>query len=211
MNNPYTFTAADLLLISQHFSNDHKDWAKRVFDGMKGKIKKELLIMQNKRCVYCKSKLRAETTAIPIEHVVPKSKHPLFTFEATNLVLSCPMCNTKKSITETLTDPKVIIYPTQSDGFLIINPYVDNYDDHLEIIDGIFICAKSTKGENTVEICKLDRLELAIGKAEDLYINQADAYTKLMHRLINTYDTTLQIRINEIINIIDQLVFEEAV
>jgi len=210
MNQPYVFTREDLNCIAQHFSNSHKDWTKKGLNRVKGRIKKYLLISQRKKCVYCKSKIRQGTTAIPIEHVVPKSKYSQFTFESKNLVLSCPMCNIQKGTKETLTDPLGTAYPTDKAGFLIINPYFDNYDDHLEIIDDIFICAKSTKGTKTIEICKLDRLELAIEKAEDQYINSANAHTKLILQLINTHDVTLQKRVNEILSVIDELIFEKA-
>lgn len=211
VNNPYIFTDNDLALISQHFTNDHKDWNKAEFDILKKKIREFLIAEQGQKCTYCKSKVRRGTTLIPIEHVVPKKKHPQFTFENNNLVIACPMCNTKKSTKETLTNTNVATYPTQSAGFLIINPYLDEYDDHLEIIENIFICAKTMKGEKTIEICKLDRLDLAMEKAEDFYISHSDVYTMLMHNLIHARDAELQRRINEILLIVDQLIFEDTI
>jgi hypothetical protein len=55
-------------------------------------IKSELVKMFHGKCAYCESKITVVTYGA-IEHFCPKSEYPDLTFEWTNLLLSCDVCN----------------------------------------------------------------------------------------------------------------------
>lgn len=56
------------------------------------RVKDELVKMFHGKCAYCESKITVVTYGA-IEHFRPKSEYPDLTFEWSNLLLSCDVCN----------------------------------------------------------------------------------------------------------------------
>ena len=79
-------------------------------------IKKALIEETNGKCVYCESKI-LHISFGDIEHILPKSELAEKCFEWSNLTLACTICNNRKRD----------FYDEQN---LLIDPYVDNPDEH---------------------------------------------------------------------------------
>ena len=153
---PYSLTAGESTIIANNF-NTHTDWSKAVFDSIKVNIINHLRTQQSNTCCYCKYPLGFDIKQVDIEHIVPKSEYEKFTFETRNLALSCPACNTKKSIKPVLKN-SVVNYPTNGTHIIIIHAHYDDYSSHIEIINNCVFVAKSTKGSETITFCELFRL-----------------------------------------------------
>lgn len=90
------------------------------------RIKDALVKMFHGKCAYCESKITVVTYGA-IEHFVPKSQDINLTFEWSNLLLSCDICNDARH--------KGIKFPFDSSGNpLLINPSdgVTAPNSHLE-------------------------------------------------------------------------------
>ncbi|TCD22009.1 hypothetical protein EZ456_17865 [Pedobacter psychrodurus] len=175
---PYTPTAEEALIITQHFST-HTDWTKAVFDSIKMNIISHLRIQQFNECCYCKYQLGFDIKEVDIEHIIPKSEYEVFTFKTLNLALSCPACNTKKS-TKPVLNRAIVNYPKNGKNFKIIHAHYDNYSDHIDIINECVFVAKTSKGSETITFCELFRLITVEQRAK--------AYQKasptLLHQLV---------------------------
>lgn len=147
------------------------------------KIYKDAVVVKQLRkdfhdqCAYCESKLDFATSYFPVEHYRPKTaykklgdkkeKHPGYwwlAYDWSNLLLSCQVCNTYKSTYFPLVDESkrdIQNKKIEDEEPLILNPIGDNPFDHI-----VFRCeyalAKdgSSKGQTTIDICKLNRPEL---------------------------------------------------
>lgn len=91
-------------------------------------IKDALVEMFYGKCAYCESKITVVTYGA-IEHFFPKSLYPDLTFEWTNLLLSCDICNNSRH--------KGTKFPLDSQGNpLLIDPTdgKTNPNTHLEFV-----------------------------------------------------------------------------
>ena len=129
--------------------------------NIKAKIKQQLVASQN-CCAYCGLKFKGDKDK-QIEHIAPKAKfrQPQFTFTLHNLVLSCIYCNNLivKGTKQTVVLPANNIY--KKCNFLIIHPYFDNPNDHIDWtdnLDKILIQVKnnSAKGRESIKMFGLD-------------------------------------------------------
>ena len=185
IENPYNFTPEEQQVINTNF-NKHSDWDDNSnFDNLKENIKSYLRSEQENLCCYCKIKLRHRRLSVHIDHIVPKGRHKSFTFVSQNLALSCPACNSGKSTNETLVNPNILSYPAVGEDFLIVHPHFDNYFEHITIENQVFIRAiTEDKGEKTIEICKLDDIELILDKMEEVIIKNKEEQSELIESLL---------------------------
>lgn len=159
IENPYTFTDEEKLLIRDNYSV-HTDWDKSVFDDVKSNITQHLRNEQNNECCYCRQELGFDIGDVHIDHIVPKSDYNQFGFEARNLALSCHSCNIAKSSSSTIKKGPIHRYPRTGTNITIIHSYYDDYNDHVEILDNSIYSPLSDKGCETIRICKLYRLRI---------------------------------------------------
>jgi len=130
-------------------------------------------------CAYCANPVSLSTVDnCHIEHIVPKSLHPQFLFEAVNLCVVCAECNTIKRAQETLCElPDTLAktarktYPKNGNNFLIVHPHFDNWGDHLKKF-GKFYGDRTKKGAFTIYACRLNRFFHVLGY-EDEYLDFA--------------------------------------
>lgn len=87
-------------------------------------------------------------------------------FEPRNLCFACDKCNNFKGDEEVLRNRYAVAYPTDSKDFLIVNPFLDKYSDHIELKDGIIYIGKTKKGRFTIDTCQLFRPDLALERAK---------------------------------------------
>ena len=121
-------------------------------------VKETLVSMFHGKCAYCESKV-LHIDYGHIEHFRPKS-HAVFrdlTFEWTNLLLSCPVCNGAEY--------KGDHFPDATVGGPLINPCDDNPETHFEFVFDstarlATLIGKTPRGETTVKILGLNRPDL---------------------------------------------------
>lgn len=178
------------------------------FKTFKDNIRTHLKLAQRKRCAFCRCKISTGTSYSNLEHIVSKSEYAQFICNPDNLVYSCLRCNFSKVKKLTLVNPDadkdLQDWPINSLDFNIINPYYDNYEQHIDFIDDVIIVTvnNSSKGLNTISYYKLTRTDLAEERATELKL---DVQT-LNHRLLNRLtDATLD---NDIRDQIDAIILE---
>lgn len=184
--NTYSLTTWDKKQIALAESNSpvKEDWSKDCLDGFKKRFKEEMKLPQHKRCAYCRTKVNTGNSYFDIEHIEPRNLHPEWMFLPENLCLACRKCNSAKGDAEVLTNPAATIYPTISEGFKIINPYFDNYFDHIELIGGFLYHGISPKGMFTISTCNLSRYELAESRAEDLLTHGKSKWNTIIYNVV---------------------------
>jgi len=146
-------------------------------------VKILLHTIYNSKCAYCESKQR--NAVLNIEHYRPKGNvkdidnnlitnhlgYYWLTYEWSNLLLSCPDCNSQKNKGNKfplVDEAKRIFNPDanksnwnsnamKTEKPLLLNPEIDNPNEHIEIqFDGT-LKGLTEFGIATIEICKLNR------------------------------------------------------
>jgi len=201
INNPYLFPTIEETTIRVNPPTRGADWEEGIFDSIKENIKKYLLSEQGRICPYCGLKIPKRGYFPPVEHIAPKKMHYRFMFEPKNLIITCTTCNTYKRDKETLTNPATPIYPTRGDDFLIVQPYFDDYFQHIALVCDIFLKALTDKGSKTIDYCKLDELALAEERMEQIKINQEEVHKKLVLQVAKENDLNIK---QQIIRFIEQ-------
>lgn len=110
--------------------------------------------------------IMTHTSFLQREHIVPKTLHPKWMFEPLNLCFACDRCNNYKKDDEVLSNPNVEDYPQSSGDFLIVNPFIDRYSDHIELKEGIIYIGKTDKGRFTINTCHLYNPAFALERAK---------------------------------------------
>lgn len=119
-------------------------------------IKDAIVAMFHGKCAYCESKI-SHIAYGHIEHFKPKSTFPELTFEWTNLLLSCPICNG--------TEFKGDCFPEASEGGPLINPCDETPAEHFEFVFDpaaklASVIGKTIRGQTTEKILGLNRNDL---------------------------------------------------
>jgi uncharacterized protein (TIGR02646 family) len=207
ITNAYIKTNADNGEITTDSTLNRK-WNKG-YSSFKANIRNHLKIHQKGRCCFCRCYVSIGTSYSNLEHIVSKSSYPQFEFLTENLVYCCWLCNKGKGRRNTLAHPvankNLQQYPNQSSGFLIVNPYHDNYERFIDFYDDLIILAKNNrrKGVSTIKHYNLTRPELAEERAREFKLNAQNVNHRLMQTLI-TYSTNANIT-NQINQVIAQL------
>lgn len=131
------------------------------------KIKTDLSVIQDGYCYYCGIKFDLRVgelgnQSIEREHVAPKSLYKRFTFEPSNLVLACSICNGSNYKGSSNTIDNFIQNTNYRDcSFNIIHPYLDIRTEHLCVNENdgsINVVGTSIKGRNTLRMFNLNEI-----------------------------------------------------
>jgi len=90
-----------------------------------------------------------------VEHIIPKSAKPELVCEWANLTLACPACNTKKGT-------------YFNANCALVNPYVDDPNDHLRWIGPMIEGITQDRGRTTVTRLSLNRSELLFKRTQEI-------------------------------------------
>ena len=144
------------------------DWnsKKTGITEFKDHMREHMYYEQNCRCAYCRIELPIACCFLQREHIIPKAMHPKWMFEPRNLCFTCDRCNNFKGDEEVLKNQYAANYPTESNDFLIINPFLDKYSDHIILKNDIIYVGKTKKGRFTINTCHLYRTDLALERAK---------------------------------------------
>ncbi|MFM0218122.1 HNH endonuclease [Paraburkholderia caledonica] len=172
----------------------YKDWSSADLEPLRSFIRRHYRKVQKGRCAYCRRDVSLTSAAnCHVEHIAPKSKYPQFIFEPKNLCVVCADCNEIKREQEvSQIEPDTVTprknrkaYPQSSNGFLIVQPHYDEYDEHILIYRGFYI-DRSAKGHFTIGACKLNRRLREFGWDEEIVEN--DALMEATQKLIDAED-----------------------
>lgn len=170
------------------------DWnsTKAGISSFKKNIVEHMSAKQNYKCAYCRLDIPYAGFYPDREHIVPKNKHPQWVFEPRNICVSCEMCNRNKSDEEVLDNPFVSEYPTNSGEFKLVNPFVDKYSEHIELLDDLIYVGKSEKGRFTINLCKLYSIGYAIERAKRKMarVDPDSVTTQLLNLLVSNGQIT---------------------
>ena len=193
---------------SSHFN--HTNWGDDDLLEVRKEIRKFYRTKQKGICAFCKQTVSLISASnCHIEHIVPKSLHLEYIFTPKNLCVICADCNQIKRDQETLNEiPQTMNksdsrkkYPKSGNGFYIVHPHFDNYDDHILIINGYYIDKSSKKGNFTIGACNLNR-KLAEFGWEPEFVNDSVIIDE-MNSFIDETDSLK--RTNHLNNIRNQL------
>lgn len=177
INKPFKFSKDQKRHI-KFFNNDPGHWNgnDQVRIALRSAIRRHYLGEQGYHCVYC-YRLRQDYhgAAWDIDHIVPKSFYPQFTYEPLNLAIACKDCNVAKASKAVFSEGVLAqaVYPSASRNFLIIHPHFDNFCDHISVDytlkKEVIHNPKTEKGVETFRICGLNRFsEKIAGTSETI-------------------------------------------
>lgn len=210
ISEPYQRTQDDDALIAQVSPNDNhsSDWEDNRLTPFRHRVRDYYLDLQNRRCIYCRTKIKTGQAPAEVEHIVAKSNRPEWMYEPFNLAVVCKSCNTKKSTKKILTDKDTPQLPHDSTQYKIIQPHIDRYSEHINILDGIFYEGLTDKGKETIKTCELFRYELAADRADDIIQRGGDIYNRAMLALVSHDESPLVDNIDKFIKRIEEIIQE---
>ncbi|MFH7323004.1 HNH endonuclease [Aeromicrobium sp. JJY06] len=177
------FTDADYSNIRCDEKGVDRDWSDELLKTIRARIKSHYIEQQGSVCPYCDRHQGTENHRVwDIDHVVPRSTHPAFTFEPRNLVASCPDCNVAKGDASVLVNSKRKTYPAKAEAFNIIHPHFDAYDDHIAHSGHVYV-GKTVKGKKTIYQCDLLRfaqkyIDWSTPLADDRFETEVEAIVR---------------------------------
>lgn len=178
----------EIRILNNHPPIRKDQWSDNIYDSIKQRIKKDLLLGQYDRCAYCRKIIEADGKYEPLEHIIAKSIKAEWMFLPNNLIVTCDSCNNLKGSTTVLTEEykSAQEFPSVSKAYLIFNPHYDKWEDHLYYEDGIFLVpVPDSKGQNTIRICKLYRYNVVINRAKELKLLQKTPLSRISNRILN--------------------------
>ena len=150
-------------------------------------VKEALEIIYNEKCAYCESKTK-HITSLQVEHYRPKAKveknlahngYYWLGYEWSNLLLACPKCNDKgaKGNKFPISGVRVMVHSAKSladksplidEEPLLLNPEIDNPREHFRFNTDGKIESDTIRGIKTIEICRLDRIDLNHNRQKEI-------------------------------------------
>lgn len=106
-------------------------------------IKDGLLSMSHGKCCYCECDVTIESNYVEVEHFHHKDQYKDEVVSWDNLLPSCKKCNATKHDHDTIAEP-------------IVNPCMDNPQEHMKIVNIVRFRGKTDKGRTTVTTLNLN-------------------------------------------------------
>ena len=135
-------------------------------------LKDSLKDLSHGKCAYCECSLTKESNYMEVEHFEDKHQYPDKVMDWDNLLPSCKHCNGHKSTHDVRKDP-------------IINPFVDNPNDHL-YFQHYRYKAKDVTGENTISVLDLNDGER---RMVDIRFEIGNALQQSLEELLIKFDS----------------------
>ncbi len=169
IENEVKFSKTTKALIKQFEESSvlsYQNWGDKEFLPIRSEARKHYRQEQNGKCAFCKEPVSIRSASnCQVEHIVPKSLHEDYIFTPKNLCVICADCNEIKREQETLgiipdtfsSNKKKKLYPRASSAFKIVHPHIDDYDEHILIVNGLYVDKGSKKGNFTIGACNLNR------------------------------------------------------
>ncbi|MFZ6676868.1 HNH endonuclease [Undibacterium sp. Tian12W] len=214
------WTVEDSGLLISKFKGRASQWQAKNLQTLRKRLREDVLLQQKYRCSYCRRKISSSIGGHEIDHVIPKSLHPKFTYTKINLVASCKRCNWLKREYDPVAAncqkfPET--YPMKVDDWNWIHPYIHKYSEHITIKEGLFFVAtkhdelKRKRALKVIEVCKLASITTIEKRAMyELAIASVDLFTAILE-LIGAFPKTSASVIATQIKVARKLKAERAV
>lgn len=189
INNTIKYTKKQKRMINKLKPWNGSYWSLKSddFAKLKNHIFQYLKKNQGNRCAYCGNSFDV-TSAAEVEHIAAKGGekrkiYPEFTFTPLNLVLACHLCNSPRKKGQIRVIEK-LDQNYKACTFKIVHPYFDNPEDHLQEClssdgKGLVYLQKSLKGENTIQLFKLNKEAQIQARADSVVLETTpDKYRK---------------------------------
>ena len=168
----------ELIKIDKLTSNLSSDWNKKSLFEIKKQLRDELSELQYYSCSYCKRIITTEIGQSELDHIIPCSEAPAFTFSRANITLTCKRCNHFKSNhnpTKHTPLSQLLSYPNDANNYVWIHPYLHIYEQHIQIIKDCIYTANnnSINGLAVISVCHLDQLQQVISMKKTAIIKKA--------------------------------------
>ncbi|MDG0509479.1 HNH endonuclease [Klebsiella quasipneumoniae] len=168
-----------------------KVWENSLLSPLRRELKHYILSNRTDgiKCAYClKNFYNEHSMNIDVEHILPKSQYPEYTFTLKNLAVACKRCNLliKRNDVSFLNDNFNRKKPFNSKYYAITHPVIDRknnlylLDVHFNGCHIIKYQAKSVKAENTYNYFKLNEVEIEA-------LNSAQGINQIVD-LLNTFN-----------------------
>lgn len=139
-----------------------------------------LCIQFNDKCAYCESYIGTSGIAAyfrPVDGVIDSNLsrdsdyyYIWLAYQWSNLVLSCSECNYRKGNHFPVLGRRARIFgDVRHESHLILDPCKDKPEEHLFYDSEGYLFAKSIRGETTIELLDLNRLELVIKRKDQIF------------------------------------------
>lgn len=107
---------------------------KEALSSVKTKIKEFHLGKVGNKCCYCRRSLLDASIESDREHIVPKGKVEILSYDLFNLSIACKRCNMTykgEKLDHIVDFPNIRDKLKNSNNYKIPHPNLDNYEDHL--------------------------------------------------------------------------------
>lgn len=185
---------AELMRLSELTSGKASDWDKQSLKNLKDKLRNELLEYQNYSCAYCRREITQEIGRSELDHIIPSSLAPKFTFVRANLTLTCKRCNHRKkdhnpTVLASFALRYAKCYLSDQDEYIWIHPYIHKYEDHIRVIGGTFFESvnDSDKGLAVISGCKLDELAQVVDIQKTAKIKRSKSPMQAIFKVLGEY------------------------
>ncbi len=174
-------------------------------------VNEELTKIYHSKCAFCESKIDVLIGSLEIDHYRPKSIYPWLSTEWSNLILICNKCNKHKSSRFPIENeenrisekPKNIENNINSNFYknelpLLLNPEIDNPDNHIHILFSGEIKSITSRGERTINICNLSRFNTRRKELIDKFVER---FRKIyLKSKISDNEANFELLFNELIS-----------
>ncbi|MCG8911311.1 HNH endonuclease [Pseudomonas sp. DP-17] len=147
----------------------HRDWGCEELEPLRTRIRAYYREHQRGICAYCANEVSVTSANnANIEHILPKSTYECFIFETRNMCIICADCNQAKGNTlvddgeDSILNGRAIRYPSASNRFKIVHPFIDEYSDHI-VKRRLAYIGITKKGLSTIATCDLNRFVRKFG------------------------------------------------
>jgi uncharacterized protein (TIGR02646 family) len=132
--------------------------------SFRNEVKDYYFSAQRRRCCYCSFELQKHKLTYDAEHILDKDEYPEYMFELGNIASACKHCNISKS-NQCISASKQRFHElsANSNEYSIVHPHFDEWEDHFQFdeIGRIVPIDNSSKGKATMQICKIDVINVA--------------------------------------------------
>ncbi|MDF3086791.1 HNH endonuclease [Burkholderia sola] len=185
------WSSAEQERIDRLFSGDPKDWLKQSLAEIRRTAKEDLLTRQKYRCAYCRREIADEIGRVELDHVIPKSELPQFTYHRLNLVATCKRCNHRKREHNPLRRKikNRVNYPLAESAYAWVHPYVHKYSKHIRFdADGFYRAVKgSPSGLAVITQCALSSMYQVVVNRKKAIVTATASFEETVLRMLFEY------------------------
>jgi uncharacterized protein (TIGR02646 family) len=183
-----SWNSAEQDRIDRLFSGSQKDWLKDSLADVRKTAKDDLLRRQKYRCAYCRREIADEIGRIELDHVVPKSELPQFTYHRLNLVATCKRCNHRKREHNPLRRKAKnrVNYPLAESAYIWVHPYVHKYSKHIRFDgNGFYHAVKgSPLGLAVITQCALSSMYLVVANRKRAIMTATESFEEAVLKML---------------------------